>query len=317
MSSNENLILGVDGGGTKTVAWLAPLDDDSNTVVLGRGQAGPGNPRAAGFETAQANITTAIANAFADAKIPQSTIAAVCLGLAGVGRPADRAAMAAWAAGLDIAPQGNVTHDAEPVLVAAAPDCVGIALICGTGSLAWGRNSDGKIARCGGWGHLLGDEGSGYKIALAGLDAAVRSADRRAPRTDLLAAYMQRLDAELPEDIIESIYAPEMTRARIAELASTVFDLRTTDEVAEAIIEQAAAELALLVAILSRQLGFSSEGYTLALTGGVLLHQLNYLERVIAALHQLPKKFPVPSRWVTVAEPVAGSVAIARRVARS
>ena len=67
-----HLVIGVDGGGTKTVAWLAPLDDPANTIVLGRGQAGPGNPRAAGFDIAQANIAAAIAAAFADAEVASS-----------------------------------------------------------------------------------------------------------------------------------------------------------------------------------------------------------------------------------------------------
>src|SRR5262245_20805129 len=62
--STASLILGIDGGGTKTVAWLAPLDDATNTIVLGRGQSGPGNPRAAGFDVAQANIAAAIDAAF-------------------------------------------------------------------------------------------------------------------------------------------------------------------------------------------------------------------------------------------------------------
>src|SRR5262245_59230190 len=139
------LILGVDGGGTKTVAWLAPLDDAQNSIILGRGQAGPGNPRAAGFDVAQANITAAIEAAFADAKLPVTTAAAACFGLAGAGRESEQTRIANWAMQRGIATRVRVVGDAEPILAAASPDNCGIALICGTGSLAWGRNRAGEV----------------------------------------------------------------------------------------------------------------------------------------------------------------------------
>src|SRR5690242_19598821 len=97
------LVLGIDGGGTKTAAWLAPLEQGNENVVLGRGQAGPGNPRAAGYETAQANIEASIAAAFADAGMSRKTVIAACFGLAGAGRPAEQARIAAWAADRGIA----------------------------------------------------------------------------------------------------------------------------------------------------------------------------------------------------------------------
>jgi N-acetylglucosamine kinase-like BadF-type ATPase len=130
-------IIGVDGGGTKTVAWIAPLDDDMNSVVLGRGQSGPGNPRAVGFEVAQANIAAAIEAAFADAKLPSQTAATACFGLAGAGRAIEQQRIVAWGQQRGIARSVAVTGDAEPILAAASPDNCGIALICGTGSLAW------------------------------------------------------------------------------------------------------------------------------------------------------------------------------------
>ena len=161
--------------------------------ILGRGIAGPGNPRAAGFDVAQANIDAAIDAAFAAADLPRTTVAAACFGLAGAGRPDEQQRIAAWARQQRIAERIRVCGDAEPILAAASPENSGIVLIAGTGSLAWGRNQAGETARCGGWGYLLGDEGSGYAIALAGLHAAMRAADGRGPQTDLLAAFMDKL----------------------------------------------------------------------------------------------------------------------------
>src|SRR5262245_30157826 len=137
--SSAPLVIGVDGGGTKTVAWLAPLDDSSNTIVLGRGQAGPGNPRSAGFETAHANIHAAIAAAFASAKLPRTRVPYAVIALAGAGRGPEQSRVGTWARERQIATGICVTGDAHPILAAASPDNQGVALICGTGSLAWGR----------------------------------------------------------------------------------------------------------------------------------------------------------------------------------
>jgi len=312
---SEPLVIGADGGGTKTVAWLAPLVDDRIDRVLGRGLAGPGNPRAAGFEVAQANIAAAIDAAFADAKMPRTTVAAACLALAGAGRPDEQEQIAAWAHRQGIAGKIQVCGDAEPILAAASPDNWGIALIAGTGSLAWGRNEVGETARCGGWGYLLGDEGSGYAIGLAGLRAAMRAADGRGPQTDLLPRLLSKLGVQSSEELIAKVYSPEMKRERLAALSEIVFDLATTDEAAEKIIEAAALDLAELVVTVARQLRLSAGGYTLATAGGVLLHQLNYMDRVLPAvngqLHRQQMRWP--DHYVIVEEPVRGAVALARR----
>jgi N-acetylglucosamine kinase-like BadF-type ATPase len=187
---------------------------------------------------------------------------------------------------------------------------VGIALISGTGSLAWGRNGEGQIARSGGWGYMLGDEGSGYAIALAGLRAAVRAADNRDEPTSLLAAFMQKLSADSPQDLVAKVYGPEMTREGLAELASVVFDLRTTDSVAANIVQAAASNLAEMVAAVATQLKLPPNGYTLAMAGGVLLKQLSYVEQIVSRLQSLPQA--KPSHWKLVDEPVRGAVALAR-----
>jgi len=313
----SDLVIGIDGGGTKTVAWLAPLVDDGTDRVLGRGLAGPGNPRAAGFEAAQANITAAIEAAFTDAGIPRTPVAAACFGLAGAGRPDEQEPLAAWAGRQGIAGKIHVCGDAEPILAAASPDNWGIALIAGTGSFAWGRNQAGETARCGGWGYLLGDEGSGYAIALAGLRAAMRAADGRGPQTDLLPRLLSRVGTQSPADMIVKVYSAEMTRDKLAALSEIVFDLATTDEAAGKIVVTAVEDLAELVGTLAGQLRLSAGGYTLAMAGGALLHQLNYSDRVLTALslRLARQQMKWPGRVATVEEPVRGAVALARLAA--
>lgn len=310
---DRELVIGVDGGGTKTLAWLAPLDDASNTTVLGRGAAGPGNPRAAGFDVALANIGAAIEAAFADAKLPHSTAAAACFCLAGAGREVEQQRIENWATQQAIARAVRVTGDAEPILAAASPDHVGIALICGTGSLAWGRNAAGEIARSGGWGYLLGDEGSGYAIALAGLRAAVRAADGRGQGTVLLDSLQRQLGAAAPSDLVQCVYGPEMNREKLSALAKIVFDAAASDVAAQMIVTAAANDLAEMVTVLCVQLALLDQAYPLALAGSVIANQpllRNSLSK------RLADRLCRPRTTVIIEEPVRGALVLARLAAK-
>lgn len=308
--SNTDLVIGVDGGGTKTVAWVAPRDDDSNTVVLGRGLSGPGNPRAVGFEAAQHSIQEAIAQALADAGRTADSVAATCFGLAGAGRELEQTRITQWALETRLAERVRVTGDAEPILAAGSTDHCGIALISGTGSLAWGRNASGEIAKTGGWGYLIGDEGSAYWIAIEALRAAVQAADQRSPQTELLPALMRELGVTAPPQLIEIIYDPGMTRDRIASLAKIVFE-HASDPVVLELTTRGAGELARMVVALSHKLELKA-GYSLALAGSLLLNQPQFAEEL---LRELTLRGANPGHVTYVAEPVRGAVALARRMA--
>lgn len=295
------------------MAWLARWDNVAS-VVLGRGQAGPGNPRAAGFDVAQANIALAVQYAFDQAQLPRVPANAACFGLAGAGRPIEQSRIARWAEEFGIASRVQVVGDAEPILAAASLDSIGVALIVGTGSFAWGRNGQGETARTGGWGYLLGDEGSAYWIARAGLTAAVKAADGRGSGTVLLEAILKELKATDAAELVERIYGPEMTRERVAGLAAAVFASAANDSAARAIIETAASELAEMVGTLCRRLQLPAKGYALALAGSVILNQP--LLRTLLE-QRLAERDCTPQIIHAVEEPVAGAIALARRMLQS
>jgi N-acetylglucosamine kinase-like BadF-type ATPase len=303
-------VIGIDGGGTKTLACLAALDAKSPTEILGRGRAGPGNPRSAGFDVACANIDAAIEAAFANACIPRDTVRSACFCLAGAGRELEQERIRRWVESRGIAQRVRVTGDAEPVLAAASPENCGIALISGTGSLAWGRNRQGEIARAGGWGHLLGDEGSGYAIAIAALRAAVRADDGRGPPTQLLPRLLARLQIVSPAELIEAVYRPDRMRDELAALSGVVFEAAEQDEMAKTIIFGAADELAQMVTTLCNRLALAPHAYPLALTGGVLLTQPLLRERLLQRLDDRRAK---PDTVHLVEEPVLGAVALAQK----
>lgn len=283
------IVLGIDGGGTRCTAVLATAPQrragDATLSILGRGEGGPANPRVAGFDVAQANLAAAIAAARAAAGIGTSRLAAACLGLAGVGRAEERDRMTAWAREASGAEHVAVVTDAEILFAAGTLPTWGIVLIAGTGSLALGRPQDGATDRCGGWGPVLGDEGSGHWIALAGLRAAARMADGRGPATSLLTTLQQRLGATSPADLVTRVHDPASGRDRIAALATDVVNAAEAgDGVAARIVAGAVEELATLVATLARRLGLAAGSYPLRLAGGLLRHGPTVRDALLARL---------------------------------
>jgi N-acetylglucosamine kinase-like BadF-type ATPase len=312
-------VVGVDGGGTKTAAWVARAVVGQEPVVVGRGRSGPGNPRAAGFEVAQQNILAAVRAALVDAQLDQGMITAACLALAGAGRAEEQQRMQAWALEQAIAARVAVTHDAEPLLAAAMPNervgresPWGIALIAGTGSLAWGRAVDGRVARCGGWGYLVGDEGSGYSVGIAGLRAVLHAADGRAPATSLTSPLVDFFQVGEPTELVGALYGDPGFRGRVAAASRIVLKVaREHDVVAGGIIRQAVDDLAAMVAALAARLELAAETYPLALGGGVFDAAGELAPRLVENLAQ---RHIAPRSYVIVEAPVFGAVRLAQRL---
>lgn len=308
----SNLILGVDGGGTSTVAWLG----DGSGAVLGRGRAGASNAKAVGTAAAFESLAAAIASAFEDAGLPAGPVDVACLGLAGFDRPADRQLLGDWSARTERASKLLLGNDGDLVVAAGTPEGWGLGVIAGTGSIAVGRAPDGKTARAGGWGHLFGDEGSAYGVALAALRRVARTTDGRArkrlgrdPLTEHLCAAV---GVAVPSELVTAIYAPGFDRTRIAALAPLVVAASTEDPtIVDDLLEPAGRELAEAIAAVARSLGWSSGPIPLALAGGFLLATEHVFRSLIAHLERLgyqPDARPV-------AEPVQGALILARKEA--
>lgn len=248
-----NYVLGIDGGGSKTVCVL--MQDTGE--VLGRGEAGSSNYQNIGIKATLQSIQSAIYAAKNEAlnSIKYITIKAICLGLAGVGRATDIEIVKALVQDLQKSKLLPITwalqssnivicHDALIALVGGIGDDVGIVVAAGTGSIVFGRNSQGKTKRVGGWGYILGDEGSAYKIAVAGMQAALKAYDGREMSTSLVEAFKQHLNLANIEDLIEVIYRRGWGVKKIAGLAPIVdFAAASGDEVANNIIESAVQDL--------------------------------------------------------------------------
>jgi N-acetylglucosamine kinase-like BadF-type ATPase len=300
---SEELYLGIDGGGTHTVALLA----GRGGVVLGRGTAGPSNRQAVGTERALAALDEAVSAAFAAAGRTRGPVASACLGLAGADRAEDQAVLREWAARARLAGQVDVTSDAAILLAAGTPEGWGLVLIAGTGSIAFGRAADGRRARAGGWGHLLGDEGSAYALVMAALQAVARAADGRGPATGLTERLLAGLGVPQPQGLIAAVYRGGRDRADLAALAPLVVEAAQDDAVAARVVEEGAQELARAGAAVAGQLGWDGP-VPLALAGGLLLGSAGYRERVLGGLRSLGVQ---PGAVARVEEPARGALQVA------
>ncbi|PYR06345.1 MAG: ATPase, partial [Acidobacteria bacterium] len=208
-------VLGIDAGGTKTVCLLA----DERGMIVSEGR-GPGaNLLAAGELGVEKVLHEVMETAIGDRAI---TPAAICLGIAGVDREDEARTVRAIMRRIGYKSRVLVVNDALIALVAGAQDAPGIVIIAGTGSIVYGRNAAGEAARAGGWGHMIGDEGSGYWIGREALAAVMRAADGRGPATqlggDILAHFAVDDESRLPR----IVYDRDQPRMSVAALGPIV-----------------------------------------------------------------------------------------------
>ncbi|HPH97458.1 MAG TPA: BadF/BadG/BcrA/BcrD ATPase family protein [Anaerolineaceae bacterium] len=304
MIDQSSLVIGIDGGGSHTRAFLA----DDKGKVLGKGVSGPSNHNRVGDQLAEISLNDSIHKAFQQANIPYQPVRSICLGMAGADRPADRSWLETWARKYQIASRIICVNDGQILISAGTPDEWGCGLISGTGSLAVGISPDGKNARSGGWGYLAGDEGSGYWMGIQALQAITKSVDDRGPGTLLLELVLNFWKLENSSQLIPYIYGPNFERSEIARLARLVQSAAEQgDSIALAIESAAGQELARMVLSVTRKLNFGST--TPCAFGGGVLTRYPALQRI--TLNECLKMGLELSPLSLVEEPALGAVRIA------
>lgn len=259
-------ILGIDGGGTKTVAVIANLRGN----VLGRGVSGASNYQTVGLDHAIATLKEASEKALAAAGIKKHGVRVACLGLAGVGRETDRALMLPTIKELNLANRIILEHDAAIALAGATACQPGVIVLAGTGSMAFGISKLGMRKRAGGWGNVLGDEGSAYYIGRRALAAACKAYDGRGQKTALVDKLMEYLKLDDFTDLVKKIYHREALPQNIASIAPLVSQLaKSGDKVATEILKDAARELALAANAVINGLDMKDENFQVAVSGSV------------------------------------------------
>lgn len=256
--------VGVDGGGTRSRALVG----DRAGRELGAADGGPGLIDPRDPERAVRAVGEVVRTVAADAGV-DLPVRGLWAGLAGAGNEAARQAVEAGLRNAGLAGVVAVGSDVEAAHADAFGDGPGVLLVVGTGSAVRAVDPRGEVVRVGGWGALLGDEGSGYRIGLDGLRAVVRSADGREPQTELTGALLSLAGAEDPKGL--PAWVAGATKGEIAALSVEVARVaRQGNPVAARVIHRALGEIrAHLEAVLERTAGWADPA-PVALVGGLV-----------------------------------------------
>jgi N-acetylmuramic acid 6-phosphate etherase len=305
-STRAAAYLGIECGATRTIALLAP----GKNQPCRRAEFGPANLRLLDDAALLAHFT-AVASLSRQTHAP---LAGLAIGMAGARTETDRQRIRTAAAIVWPKVPCYATNDLETALAAVlsrgpSTNAAQVLVLSGTGSCCFGRTPDNRTAWLGGWGHILGDRGSGYQIGLRGLQAAVCHLDRAGRWSQLGQRLLQALQLNEPEDLID--WAGSASKSAIAALAMQVFEAAARrDKVAADILQAAAASLARDAALCARQLAKNGAPVRFVLAGSVLLRQPGFRRRVGSRLLEAwPRATVAPLRR----ESVWGALELARQ----
>jgi N-acetylglucosamine kinase-like BadF-type ATPase len=300
-------VIGIDAGGTKTVCQLADAHGRLVTETRGPGA----NLQAAGELQVEKVLHDVMERALASGPATAQGLvpAAICLGIAGVDREDDSRVVWSIMRRIGYKARLVVVNDALIALEAGIGEGPGIVVISGTGSICYGRNSEGQAARAGGWGYVLGDEGSGYWIGRAAIRAVLREQDRRSGGTLLTELLLKHFEVKRPQDLLHAVYYRGVKPPEIAALAPYVqHAFERGDDVAAGIMDGTARELTGYAVSVARRLHMLDEAFMLLLSGGIFrgLHWL---------VDELPKRLREDAPNVRVRlldrEPAEGAIRLA------
>lgn len=311
-------VLGIDAGGTKTLCLLA--DERGEVIAEGRG---PGaNLHVAGPAGVERTLRDVIGQAIDNRGV---TADAICIGIAGVDRADEAQAIHRIVRAISPHSRVLVVNDALIALAAGAHDAPGIVINAGTGSITYGRNKNGEAARAGGWGHIVGDEGSGYWIGREAVAAVMRGADGRGPATRLTAEILDHFGVADVSKLPRFIYDRENPRMSVAALGPLVQHVAESgDSVARRILERAAEELVIAASSVAAKLEMRGEAFTFYLAGGafqVVPWLVDELARRLvevaprARVQHLLEEPAMGAVWLALAEAAGGAKVPAYKLA--
>lgn len=310
-------LLAVDGGGTKCLAVFA----DKTGHSLGKGRAGSVNYQGRPEGEARRELAKAIQLALdglleedrlCKEKPKSIQIEAALFGMAGLDTETDRKYIEKMIQGVldDLHMHASriwIENDGLAALLGGVGDGSGILVIAGTGSIIFGVNRLGQSGRSGGWGHRVGDEGSGYWLGREAVRAVLRAYDGRGKTTSLQARLLAELSLSHPQDLFNWMYGQNYSVDRVASLAKAVGEEAAKgDDVARKLLDHALEELFQGACAVIEQLKLNQEPFQLVLQGGVLQNQPNFRS---ALFEKIRTYAPGASLAVSMREPIEGILA--------
>lgn len=298
MNRSSIELLAVDGGATKTRAVLVEADG----TILGEGDAGASNYQVVGAKEAKIALVDAVLAAFKDAKIDAGGAVFVekaVFALAGIDTSKDEKVVtgvvqqAVAALSIEI---GSllVENDCLSALLGATQNHAGVLSIAGTGSIVFAHNGNNRIVRSGGWGHRLGDEGSGYWIGKQAIAAVLKMEDGRGEETLLSKLILEKFNFNKIEDLYNWTYSDSYSVDEVGALAAVVDEaFQLGDEVSKRILDAAVDELFLLIDTAIERAGIQEDEFDVIFQGGVFHHNHYIKNQVCQRIQQSKTKVKI------------------------
>jgi N-acetylglucosamine kinase-like BadF-type ATPase len=306
-------IIGIEGGGTKTTAVLCALDG----VILSEAQGGPSNFHIIGIEKTAGTLLDLIQTCCHSVGCEVSQIGAVVAGLAGAGRVLDQQRIMDGL--IDAAHIKNVhlekvliESDARIALEGAFSGKPGVVVISGTGSIVFGKDERDRVYRAGGWGRLIGDEGSGYAIGQEAFHAAARLLDGYGEKTKLLKLFYEKFGLGTQEAIIDAVYGKKFDFSSVVPVVMEAAS--KNDPVAKKILAQACSDLVEVIDAVLMKMNKGRNGVPkrpLAFVGSLLMHDNYYSHKIRLAIK---RELPLVALRSADSSPVIGATLMAIRL---
>lgn len=268
-------LIGIDGGGTRSRLLAVTLDGKVLGTAKGKSTSVESNP----ISVVRQNLLQLIQSFTLAHQLSLADCAALCFGTAGMDTQASKRKLEQMLVSLDLQCPSSVVNDAEIALHANTHGGPGIILISGTGSICYGSNKAGDVFRVGGFGYILGDEGSSYWVARKGISAALHAHDTSGPPTRMLNDFCRALKMQEIEEIIDFVY--QKNKSDLGKLSYVVTAAHEQgDEPAGRIMEEALEALFLHVKTVVEKLDMRQDSFPLLLGGGFLLSSEWLLSRI-------------------------------------
>ncbi|MDX2174948.1 MAG: BadF/BadG/BcrA/BcrD ATPase family protein [Candidatus Sumerlaeia bacterium] len=293
----ELFAIGIDGGGSHTRAMLL----DGTRAIRAHREGGASNPHSTDPADVRTTLEELISGVCGDAGVPLADVRSLCLAMAGVDRPADRALIEGMVRPLLADGQALlIRNDSVAGMMAGLDELHGLMLIAGTGSICFAYHRDGRTGRAGGYGHVLGDEGSGYAMGVAAMKAVIQASDGRLAPTALTGMLLGHLGLSAPPDLVTWLLQVDYAKSSIASLSRVLAEADAAgDAAAVAIMDQMADDLASVVMPAHRQLFSKADGAVPIVFGGSnLVRNDRYQSRLRARLAAMeaPLEVVLPKR---------------------
>ncbi len=286
------ILIGIDGGGTKTAVLVRRSHSDE---ILFSKNYPETNHQSVGTASVYAVFSQMLLDIESALEEPISGASAV-MGMAGIDRASDERLYEGLFHDAGFHGKVSAYNDAYTALVGAHGKREGAIVICGTGSIALGIGAKGEIIRSGGWGALISDEGSGYRLGIEAISAVFRAYDGSGERTALTGAVLSHFLLRDVPPLVDVIYSEgELPVRRVASLAPIVIESAALDAVGRAIVDRELDRLMDVIAGLSSRMGHAD--FPLAVAGSLLLksepYRTGFIRRVSARFPEIDVRMPL------------------------